>query len=157
MPSFLYSREVRLTATSVYQAVGDTLERLALQSQTDAISLSTSIGSASPVINVPIEITVMTRAPEDLSITFTIKARSATKLFPTFKGTFHALAMSSARTTVRLRGAYRAPLGLIGATIDAAGLHKLAEEGLLQLFRRVADESVAAIRDHATRDHAVRL
>jgi hypothetical protein len=155
MPSFVHSREIRLSAESLYQAIAHALQRIAAQSETGSIVLSTSSADAPSVISVPIEIAVMKQSSVDMSIAFTIKARTATSFFPKFKGTFHALAMSSARTTVRLKGAYRAPLGIIGSTIDAAGLHRLAKEGLHQLFERVVDESIASIQAGATRDHAV--
>jgi hypothetical protein len=155
MPSFVNSREIRLTAESLYQALGHTLERLAAQSEAGAFALSTSNTSASPAVHIPIEITVTSQSSADMSIALTIKARAVKSLFPTFNGTFHALAMSSARTTVRLKGTYRAPFGVIGSTVNAAGLHRLAEEGLHQLFERAVDESVAAIQAGATRDHAV--
>jgi hypothetical protein len=157
MPSFVYSREIRLSASSLYQAIGDTLERIAAQSQADELTLRASIANTSNAVSIPVGIVVTNRSPEDLSIAFTMKARSAKSLFPDFKGTFHALAMSSARATVRLKGTYRVPFGVIGSAANAAGLHNVAEEGLRQLFERIADESIAAVREHAMRDHASQL
>jgi hypothetical protein len=157
MPSFVYSREVRLAAPSLYQAVGEILERITAQSRADEITLRTSIANTSNAVSVPVEIVITDRSSKDLSIAFTMKARSATALFPDFKGTFHALAMSSARATVRLKGTYRVPFGMIGSVANAAGLHNVAEAGLRQLFEQVADESIAAVREHAMRDHTSQL
>jgi hypothetical protein len=58
---------------------------------------------------------------------------------------------------VRLKGSYRVPFGFIGSALNAAGLHNVAEEGLRQLFERVTDESITAVREHAMRDHVSQL
>lgn len=149
MPSVVYSREVPLAAQSLHAAIGDILEQIALRSRGDGVSLSAPVGSTGQV-SVPIELTVTKRSSKDSSIAVTIKARSANALFPKFKGSFYALAMAPARTNLRLKGSYSVPLGPIGSTVNAAGMHKVAEDSLRDLFERVADESVAAIRQDST-------
>jgi hypothetical protein len=150
VPTIVHSREIPLAAKALLVAAIDVLDRLADQSLTDAITLSANLGKGRSKVSVPIEITVTRRSLKDSLIALNIKARSATALFPVFKGTFHALAMSAARTTLRLRGTYRVPLGLVGSAVNAAGLHRFAEDSLRQLFDRVADESIATVREEAS-------
>lgn len=150
MPSVVYSREIPMAANSLHETLGDVLERIAASSRTDEVVLSAPVGNGAGRISVPVELSVTKRSAKDSSTAITIKARSAKALFPRFKGTFSALSMSPARTNLRLKGDYTVPLGALGSTINAAGLNKMAEDSLRTLFERVADETVAAIRDQST-------
>lgn len=150
MPSVVYSREVPLAAQSLHEAIGDVLESIATRSRADAVVLSAPVGNSSSQVSIPVELTVTKRSVKDSSVAVTIKARSAKALFPEFKGAFYALAMAPARTNLRLKGSYSVPLGLVGSTVNAAGMHRVAEDSLRDLFERVADETVAAVRTDST-------
>ncbi|HXP92080.1 MAG TPA: hypothetical protein VN905_01300 [Candidatus Binatia bacterium] len=151
MPSFVQSREVPLAAQSLHESLGDVLESIATRSQADAIVLSALVGKGTGRVSVPVELSVTKRSAKDSSIAVTIKARSAKAFFPRFKGAFYALPMAPARTNLRLKGTYTVPLGPLGSTINAAGMHKMAEDSLRDLFERVADETIAAIRKESDR------
>ncbi|HTV73715.1 MAG TPA: hypothetical protein VME66_08440 [Candidatus Acidoferrales bacterium] len=154
MPTIVFSREIRLPADRLYTAVSESLDRIAAQSRTNGIAWSMPIGSTTQAVSVPVEIAVTKRSVQDPSIAVSIKARAAHVLFPEFDGPFHTLPMSAARTTLRLRGRYRVPLGLVGSTLNAAGLHRLAEENLRRFFDLVADRSSEAAREVALHEHA---
>jgi hypothetical protein len=151
MPSVVYSREVPLAAQSLHEAIGAVLESFAARSLTDAVVLSSPIGTSSSQVSVPVELSITQRSTKNSPIGVTIKARSAGALFPSFNGAFDALAMAPARTNLRLKGTYTVPLGPLGSTINAAGLHKMAEDSLRDLFERVVDETVEAVRKDSTR------
>jgi hypothetical protein len=151
MSTFIHSQEVPLAAQSLLGTMGDVLESLAARSETGGITLSAPVGKSEGTISVPITLAVTRRSRKDASIGITIKARSGEKIFPQFKGAFYALAMSPARTILRLKGTYTVPLGPLGSTINAAGLHKMAEISLHDLFERVVNETTTALRDESTR------
>lgn len=157
MPSVVFSREVTLAVNTLYESVAAVLESISGQSRTDAVALSAPAGKAGTV-SIPVEVTITKRSRKDASVALTIKARSAKALFPSFTGSIQALAMSPSRANLRLKGTYRAPLGPVGSTINAMGLHNLAEEGLREFFNRIADESVASVRaDSMERHRAARI
>jgi hypothetical protein len=154
MPNFVCSQEIPLAATSLHDAIADVLEKIAARSRADDVVLRASVGNSAGRVSVPVELSVTKRSAKDSLVGVTIKARSGKALFPSFKGTFSALPMAPARTNLRLKGTYKAPLGPLGSTINAVGLHKMAEESLRDLFDRVARETVDTIRDQAAAQYA---
>jgi hypothetical protein len=152
MPNVVFSREVPLAVNALYESVATSLESIAAESRSDAVALSAPAGKAGTV-RVPVEVTITKRSQKDSSVALTIKARSTNALFPKFTGAIQALAMAPSRTNVRLKGTYRAPLGPIGSTINAVGLHNVAEDSLRAFFERVVDESVAAVRGESMERH----
>jgi hypothetical protein len=100
-------------------------------------------------VSVPVELTVTKRSVKDSTVAVTIEARSANALFPRFKGEFYSLPMAPARTNLRLKGSYSVPFGPLGSTLNKAGMHKMAEDSLRDLFDRIADETISAIREES--------
>lgn len=158
MPSVTFSREIPLAPKAVYSSAAATLDDLAAQSRLGSVALSAHIGTSPSQVSVPIQLTITKRSSKDDSISFTFKSRSAEVIFPQFKGTMQALAMAPSRTNLRMKGTYRVPLGPIGSTANAAGLHRIAEHALSGLFARIADATVEAIRNESfERERAARL
>ena len=151
MSTFTHSQEVPLAAQSLLGTMGDVLDNLAARSQTGSVTLSAPVGKSEGKVSVPIALAVTRRSGKDASVGVTIKARSGEKLFPQFKGAFYALAMSPTRTILRLKGTYTVPMGPLGSTINAAGLHKMAEISLHDLFERVVEETTTTLRDQSTK------
>jgi hypothetical protein len=147
MPSIAYSREIPLAAQSLHQAVADVLDAFAGRSRTDALLLSAPVHGTTGKLSIPVELTVTKRSPKDSSVGVTLRARSAEAAFPHFQGAFYALPMSPSRAVLSLKGKYTVPLGFFGLAINAAGMKRVAEEGLRDLFERVADETVAVVRE----------
>lgn len=149
MPSVIYSREIPLAPKAVYDSAAATLDHLAAQSRLGTVALSAHVGSSTSQVSVAIELAVTKRSTKDDSIAFTFKSRSAEVMFPVFKGTIHALAMSPSRTNLRMKGNYRVPLGPIGSAFNAAGLDRIAEDSLKDLFERIADATAFAVRNES--------
>lgn len=141
MPLVSYSREITVPAAVAHEALDRVLRRLAAQSANDKVTLPASVGPRGESLNIPVALEIGECSGHDETTAVTIGARSAKAFFPHFEGRFWALAMSPARTMLRLKGSYRVPLGAIGATLNAAGLRTFAEEGLVEFFERVVEET----------------
>lgn len=148
--SVVYSREIPLGAQSLYEAMVEVIERMGDESRTSAVALSATIGKTPSTFSVPVDVAVTKRSPQDGAVNVFIKARSAAGLFPEFKGTLRANAMSGLRTNLEMKGKYRVPLGPIGATFNASGLKGVAEQSLRDFFERVVDQTVSTAREPAS-------
>lgn len=95
------------------------------------------------------EITVTTRLiqysanmPDDLQVEF--QASPPNALFPTFLGVFEFhRAEEAGRSVLEIRGTYEAPLGLVGAVLDAAVGHRIAHRTLVEFLNEIVALCVA--------------
>jgi hypothetical protein len=66
-------------------------------------------------------------------------------LFPVLDGDFSLTPAGAGAARLALAGVYRPPLGWLGARLDAAVLHKVADATFSALLRSVADSLVSPI------------
>jgi CBS domain-containing protein len=84
------------------------------------------------------------RSGTRLQIPIEWHAEPAGRAFPTFEGQLELEALSSSHAQLGLVGSYTLPLGPLGAVVDAAGLHHVAEGTAEQVVEGVARELSAA-------------
>lgn len=151
------TREVPVAATAVRAALRPVLKGLSERSRTGELSLSVRLagrdGATLAEVAVPVNLIVgKTRKGEDASIPLEVKARGPGGLFPAFSGSIDAHEREPALTEVELRGAYEAPLGVIGAVLDATALHGAAQQGLSALLERIVNAINARLGWDAERE-----
>jgi predicted metal-binding membrane protein len=66
------------------------------------------------------------------------QAANNPRMFPSMKATLVIFALSATETQLELRGHYHLPMGKLGAWIDDAVGHRLAEASVTRLLREVA-------------------
>jgi hypothetical protein len=74
-----------------------------------------------------------------VSIPIAWAATDHTHAFPTFTGELSARPARRGGIELRLHGRYDAPLGALGAAVDEALLHVVAEETLVRLVEHLAE------------------
>jgi hypothetical protein len=147
------AREVPVAATAVRSALRSVLKGLCELSRTGELSLAVRLagrdGATLAEVAVPVNLSVgKTRRGEDPSIPLEVKPRGPGGLFPVFSGWVEVREREPALTELELRGAYEAPLGVIGVALDATGLRGAAQQSLSALLDRIVD----AINDRLGRD-----
>ena len=74
--------------------------------------------------------------PDDLQIEF--EASPPNALFPTFLGVFDFQpAKEAGQSVLEIKGSYEAPLGLVGAVLDAAVGHRIAHRTLVEFLNEI--------------------
>jgi hypothetical protein len=136
------TREVPVAASAVRAALRSVLKALSELSHAGELSLTVRLagrgGGTLAEVAVPVNLTVgKALKAQDASIPLEVKPRGPGGLFPAFSGSVDAREREPALTEVELRGAYEAPLGVIGAALDATALHGAARQSLSALLDRI--------------------
>jgi hypothetical protein len=115
-----------------------------------ATELTTTLHLAAGPIDVGIDVRVEPQGmreeagvgglPPATRIDLAWEAARAPSLFPAMRCTLSCWALSATETQLELEGEYRPPLGAVGAAIDGAVLHRVAEATVHRLLEDVCSE-----------------
>lgn len=99
-------------------------------------------------VSAPVRVTVGSAVRRDGRTVLPIswRAADAAVIFPTFEGTVELAGVDAHRVSLAIAGAYRAPLGPLGAVGDATVLHGAVQQTLSVLVVRLA-AALAAVGD----------
>jgi hypothetical protein len=147
-------RYTAFAAGAAQQAMREVLAELAERSLRGELTLETPLPGGTKEtaakLSVPVAMTFTPRADEG-DIALSIRARARKNAFPTFIGTLKATSAGPAATRLTLAGTYRVPLGALGALVNRAGLHQVAENGLRGFLDLVVRGTQSVVRRAADR------
>jgi CBS domain-containing protein len=105
---------------------------------TFTVHLDSSVAGVPAGKDIRVQTGVATRAHRRLRMPVAWAAATSRHLYPAFDGAVELEALSSNAAQLTLAGPYTVPLGPVGAVVDAAGLHRVAERTAAQLLRDLA-------------------
>jgi hypothetical protein len=157
MTDVALEREVPVAAAAVRAALRPVLDELSERSRAGELSLTARLAARDGVtlaeVGVPVLLTVgASRQPEGESIPIEVRASGPGAFFPTFSGAVDANERGPALTEVTLRGSYDAPLGPIGAALDATAFRGTAMHSLSALLERIIAAVNARLGREAERE-----
>jgi hypothetical protein len=144
----LISRNVPIAKAATRQAIKEALLELVAGQTGEDPSLSAAAGAAPEAVRVAVPVVLDTdarTAPYDGDIAVTLRARSNAGFFPTFSGTIGVEENGLSHSRVSLRGSYQAPLGVMGAAIDAVALRGVARSSLERMLDALIHRAVERI------------
>ncbi len=92
---------------------------------------------------VVIELRDPIRVPSRTVLPMTWRAASKQSLFPVFEADVEVAELGPHRTQLAISARYRPPLGAVGAAIDRALLHRVAEAMVKEFLDRAGDELIS--------------
>ncbi len=92
---------------------------------------------------VKIELLDPIRFPSRTVLPMTWRAASKQSLFPVFEADVEVAELGSHRTQLAISARYRPPLGAVGAAIDRALLHRVAEAMVKDFLDRAGDKLIS--------------
>lgn len=118
----------------IRRATTATGEEATLHAQVGPIDLTAGVTLAIG----PMDETPLPSGRPALRIPITWEATKAARAFPMMRAELTVYPLTATETQLELVGSYEPPLGPLGAALDAAALHKIAEVSVTQLMRDLA-------------------
>ena len=139
-----YETVKNVFSTQADHVFRDATKTAGSRANTVAAELHTNIGGIEVGTDISISINKIEDQPKQpfsppiTKLQLEWKSTNMPRLFPLMKAELSIYPLTSTETQIDLSGNYEVPLGALGAALDSAIGHKIAEASVLQFIREVA-------------------